>query len=270
MTKRKARISRRRQVARARRGTERPPRAKAAPPAPAKKDDKKRRLTDLWISVGIVAVVIAVIVVAYVLSRRSSPSVTITPTTSGEPTAIVESTSVEEASVGKSWSEPPAMALDLTKDYRAIVKMEKGDFVIDLFEDDAPLTVNNFVFLARQGYYDGVTFHRVLAGFMAQTGDPTGTGTSGPGYTFADEFSPSLRHDAAGIVSMANTGQPGTNGSQFFITFVPTPHLDDKHSVLGKVIEGMDVVNAITLRDPAAVPPPPPGDRILTIEIVEL
>jgi cyclophilin family peptidyl-prolyl cis-trans isomerase len=128
------------------------------------------------------------------------------------------------------------------------------------------MTVENFVNLARAGFYDGTTFHRVISGFMAQGGDPTGTGTGGPGYEFDDEFHPSLRHDAPGILSMANAG-PGTNGSQFFITYGPTPHLDDRHSVFGKVTGGMDVLRSIRERDPQR--DREPGDRIQTIEISE-
>lgn len=158
------------------------------------------------------------------------------------------------------------MALDLTKTYRARMKTDVGEMVLDLYADRAPQTVNNFVFLARQGYYDGVTFHRVIPDFMAQGGDPTGTGTGGPGYTFGDEFHPSLRHDGPGVLSMANAG-PNTNGSQFFITHVATPWLDDKHSVFGRVSEGIEVLMAIPPRDPnqrsaAAV-------RIQAIEILE-
>ncbi|OGO06882.1 MAG: peptidylprolyl isomerase [Chloroflexi bacterium RBG_13_56_8] len=161
------------------------------------------------------------------------------------------------------------MAIDLSKSYEAILKTEKGDVRLALYADKAPQTVNNFVFLARQGFYDNVTFHRVIPDFMAQTGDPTGTGSGGPGYTFADEFDPTLRHDSEGIVSMANTGQSNTNGSQFFILYAPQPHLNDRHSVFGKVIEGMDVIKALTPRNPADNPTAPPGDQILTIEIVE-
>jgi len=130
----------------------------------------------------------------------------------------------------------------------AVLKTDKGDIHVTLFSAEAPLTVANFVNLARRGYFDGLKFHRVIANFMIQGGDPTGTGRGGPGYTFVDEFSSLLRHDAAGILSMANAG-PSTNGSQFFITHCPTPHLDDKHSVFGKVFKGQDVVNAIVQDD---------------------
>ena len=128
------------------------------------------------------------------------------------------------------------------------------------------MTVENFINLARSGFYDGTTFHRVIAGFMAQGGDPTGTGRGGPGYEFGDEFSPDLRHDGPGVLSMANAG-PGTNGSQFFITYGATPHLDDRHSVFGRVVEGMDVLQSIRERDPGS--DRNPGDRIDTIEIEE-
>src|SRR5688500_11229405 len=160
----------------------------------------------------------------------------------------------------------PSGDLDLTRKYRARFKTEKGDIVVELYADRAPRTVENFVNLARAGFYDGTTFHRVITGFMAQGGDPTGTGTGGPGYQFADEFHPSLRHDGAGVLSMANAGA-GTNGSQFFITYGPTPHLDDRHSVFGKVVSGMDVVQGLRERDPQR--DRQPGDRIDTIEIGE-
>ena len=161
---------------------------------------------------------------------------------------------------------PPSGALDTTKSYRARFKTERGEIVADLYADKAPMTVENFVNLARSGFYDGTTFHRVIAGFMAQGGDPTGTGRGGPGYEFGDEFSPDLRHDGPGVLSMANAG-PGTNGSQFFITYGATPHLDDRHSVFGRVVEGMDVLESIRERDPSR--DQDPGDRIDTIEIEE-
>ena len=169
--------------------------------------------------------------------------------------------------VAKQYNSAPAMTIDPSKEYTATFNMEDGsEFTIKLFADKVPNTTNNFVFLARDGYYDGVTFHRVIPGFMAQGGDPTGTGRGGPGYQFADEFHPELRHDKPGILSMANAG-PGTNGSQFFITFVPTPHLDDHHAVFGEVIEGMDIVNAISPRDPMSARTP--GDAVTSITINE-
>jgi cyclophilin family peptidyl-prolyl cis-trans isomerase len=161
---------------------------------------------------------------------------------------------------------PPSGALDTSKTYRARFKTERGEMVAELHAAKAPLTVENFVNLARAGFYDGTTFHRVIPGFMAQGGDPTGTGRGGPGYQFGDEFSPDLRHDGAGVLSMANAG-PGTNGSQFFITYSATPHLDDRHSVFGRVVEGMDVLSSIRERDPGR--DPNPGDRIDAIEIEE-
>src|SRR5215469_9215715 len=137
------------------------------------------------------------------------------------------------------YSSPPEMQIDPKKQYTAIMHTDKGDIQIELFAAQAPRTVNNFVFLARDGFYNGTTFHRVIGGFMAQAGDPTGTGTGGPGYQFADEPGAlALEHSGAGILSMANAGR-NTNGSQFFITFVATPHLNGKHAVFGRVVSGM-------------------------------
>jgi peptidyl-prolyl cis-trans isomerase B (cyclophilin B) len=164
------------------------------------------------------------------------------------------------------YKTPPSMQIDPKKHYSATFKTDAGDFVVDLFADKAPRTVNNFVFLARAGFYNGVTFHRVIRNFMAQGGDPTGTGTGGPGYQFGDEFHPSLRHDGPGVLSMANSG-PNTNGSQFFITHGPTPHLDDRHTVFGKVVQGMENVLAIPERDPGRARVP--GTAIKSIEISE-
>ena len=161
---------------------------------------------------------------------------------------------------------PPVGALDTSQSYTATFKTEKGDFVVELFDDEAPLTVENFVNLSRVGFYDGSTFHRVIAGFMAQGGDPTGTGGGGPGYRIKDEFSPNRLHDGPGVLSMANAG-PNTGSSQFFITFEATPWLDGVHSVFGKVIEGMDIVSSLTVRNPSTATEP--GDEIFTIEITE-
>lgn len=151
--------------------------------------------------------------------------------------------------MAKQWTQSPTMEIDPEKEYTATLHTDQGDMVFQLHAAQAPVTVNNFVFLSRQGFYDDVIFHRVINNFMAQGGDPTGTGTGGPGYRFQDEFHPDLRHDKPGVLSMANAG-PGTNGSQFFITHGPTPHLDDKHSVFGQLIEGEEVLMAIPARDP--------------------
>lgn len=166
----------------------------------------------------------------------------------------------------KEYSNPPTMQIDPLKTYNATIKTDKGDIKVALSADKAPKTVNNFVFLANEGFYNDVIFHRVISNFMTQGGDPTGTGRGGPGYRFEDEFHPDLRHDKPGILSMANAG-PNTNGSQFFITHVPTPHLNDKHSVFGEVIEGMDNLLSIPDRDPMNVNTP--AVKIQTIEITE-
>ncbi len=141
-----------------------------------------------------------------------------------------------------NYSAPPPMTIDTGKQYTATIETEKGIIMLDLFAADAPVTVNNFVFLAREGFYDGSTFHRIIPDFMAQGGDPTGTGTGGPGYKFADEFSKHAH--VAGALSMANSG-PNTNGSQFFITYTPQPHLDRKHSVFGQLALGTKVLKAL-------------------------
>ena len=183
------------------------------------------------------------------------------------PTAAAGDTSAGPSPTAgpQEYDGPPDLVIDTSKDYYATFVTERGEFRLRLFDDLAPRTVNNFVFLARDGFYNGVTFHRVIPGFMAQGGDPTGTGGGSPGYRFDDEFHPDLVH-AAGVISMANSG-PNTNGSQFFITFVPTPHLDGRHAVFGEVVEGMDVVNNISPRDPATAIEA--GDVIYTILIEE-
>ena len=158
------------------------------------------------------------------------------------------------------------MVIDPKKKYSAIFHTSKGDFTIELFADKVPNTVNNFVFLAKDGFYNDTTFHRVIKDFMVQGGDPEGSGRGGPGYKFKDEFHTSLKHSGPGVLSMANAG-PHTNGSQFFITHLATPHLDGKHAVFGKVVKGMDVVNAIPERDPGRARQS--GESLLSIEIVE-
>ena len=159
--------------------------------------------------------------------------------------------------MAKQWNKPPDMVIDPKKKYTATLHTDKGDIVLDLFADKAPRTVNNFVFLARQGFYDGTIFHRVINDFMVQGGDPTGTGRGGPGYRFNDETRNNPNKHERGVLSMANAG-PNTNGSQFFITHVPCPWLDGKHTVFGKVTKGLDVVDAIKQ-----------GDKIVSVTIDE-
>lgn len=188
---------------------------------------------------------------------KPSPTPSPTPGTTPQSTPEVKT---------MKWNSPPKMQIDTKKKYTATIETVKGNLVLELFAKDVPNTVNNFVFLARQGYYDGSTFHRVLLDFMAQGGDPTGTGSGGPGYTFANEIT--AHKHVVGTLSMANTGQPNSNGSQFFITYVPTPWLDGKHSVFGQLIEGMDVLKKLTPRDPSKNPTFE-GDKIIKVTIKE-
>lgn len=209
------------------------------------------------------------------------------PESDAEPAGQPTGSSGGASSGPKQYSAPPPMVIDPSKSYTATIEMEKGgEVVIDLAADKAPKTVNNFVFLAREGYYDGITFHRVIPGFMAQSGDPTGTGGGGPGYRFENEFHTDLRHDSPGVISMANAGirnGEATNGSQFFITYTETSYLDGLnpdgspkdcaargvscHSVFGRVARGMDVLLEISPRDPSTARTP--GDVIKSITIDE-
>jgi peptidylprolyl isomerase/peptidyl-prolyl cis-trans isomerase B (cyclophilin B) len=254
----------------------------------------------MWLWIG--GIVVAVVVVGAILwftvgpgrSSSSEPTATLALDT---PTAVspVPTTPVVESRAGEvamptnpierngMYAGPPEMQIDPEKQYIATLETEKGDIVVELLADKVPNTVNNFVFLAREGYFDNTTFHRVLADFMAQGGDPTGTGAGGPGYRFADEFHPDLRHDRPGTLSMANSGA-NTNGSQYFITYVATPWLDaydengdlkdcqrpdvSCHAVFGRVSEGMNVLESLTLRDPTANPSFS-GDLIRAIRITE-
>jgi peptidyl-prolyl cis-trans isomerase B (cyclophilin B) len=158
----------------------------------------------------------------------------------------------------KQWNAPPSMAIDPKKKYQARIQTARGAITVELHVQHAPKTVNNFVFLAGEGFYDGIMFHRVIPDFMIQTGDPTGTGRGGPGYRFEDETKGNPARHETGVISMANAG-PNTNGSQFFITHAPQPHLDGKHTVFGKVVDGQDVVNAIRQ-----------GDQLTKVEIDEV
>ena len=159
--------------------------------------------------------------------------------------------------MAQQWNSPPAMQIDTAKNYQITMETNKGTIEIEMFTKDAPKTVNNFVFLTKEGFYDGVPFPRVISNFMIQGGDPTGSGRGGPGYRFEDEFAGNPNKHGTGFLSMANAG-PNTNGSQFFVTHAPQPHLDGKHTVFGKVISGMEVVNAIRQ-----------GDKMVTVTVTE-
>lgn len=213
--------------------------------------------TTWWMIGGAIAIVVLLVIVLVVVLKPGG----------GDGAASTNpDMPADPAERNGMYTEPPPMTIDPAKQYIATIETEKGDIVVELFADKAPNTVNNFVFLAREGFYDNTTFHRVIADFMAQAGDPTGTGMGGPGYQFADEFDPDLTHDGPGVLSMANSG-PNTNGSQFFITFVETPWLDGMHTVFGKVIEGLDVLFSLDLRDPQTASEP--GNLIKTIRIEE-
>lgn len=178
--------------------------------------------------------------------------------------AVIKLTELEK----KQFTYCPPMAIDMIKQYTATVKTTKGDIVIELYADKAPLAVNSFIFLARNGWFNGVTFHRVIPGFVAQAGDPSGTGYGGPGYAFKNEIAPGLKFDREGVVGMASAG-PDSNGSQFFITLGPAPNLDGSYTIFGQVISGMDVVKSLTPRDTSKTTDLPPGDVITSVTIIE-
>ena len=166
----------------------------------------------------------------------------------------------------KQFKSCPAFNIDPSKQYIATIHTDKGDILIQLFPDKAPLAVNSFVFLAQNGWYNGVTFHRVIPGFVAQAGDPSGTGNGGPGYVFNDETDNGLQFDKPGVVGMANSG-PNTNGSQFFITYAPQPSLNGRYTIFGQVLQGMNVVESLTPRDASQNPGAAPGDQIISVTI---
>ncbi|MBK9054927.1 MAG: peptidylprolyl isomerase [Chloroflexi bacterium] len=173
---------------------------------------------------------------------------------------------IPPASRNDYYSAPPETIIDTDNCYEAVISTAKGEMRLRLFEQVAPITVNNFVFLASQGFYDGTEFHRVMDNFMAQGGDPTGTGSGGPGYAFVDEVDPEVLFDRRGLLAMANSG-PATNGSQFFITFTTTDWLNGLHTIFGELIEGDDVLSAITIRTPEE--PLVPADIMELVEIFE-
>jgi len=172
------------------------------------------------------------------------------------------------ALIERQFSACPPMTIDPLKQYLATLHTASGEVVIQLYADKAPFTVNNFVFLALQGWYDGITFHRVLPGSIAQSGDPSGTGMGNPGYLFGDEIDPSLRFDRPGVVAMVNAGA-GTNGSLFFITFGPAPQLNGGYTIFGQVLQGMEVLAQLSARDPQPGIPLPPGDELIRVTIEE-
>lgn len=231
--------------------------------------DVTRRRTDNWLVVRIRLALLclgALIIAALAIACSGSSS-------SERPSSqqLTASTSVptppSAASTPKRYSSPPPVTIDPAKTYTATIKTAKGDIVIRLRPDLAPNHVNSFVFLAREGFYNGVTFHRVIPGFVAQAGDPTGTGSGGPGYVLKSEFS-SVPYDR-GIVGAARTADPNSAGSQFYITYARATNLDGQYTVFGEVIQGMDVADNLTPRDPSRTPNAPPGDTIITIEIKE-
>jgi peptidylprolyl isomerase len=224
----------------------------------------KRKLYTRIITIGIIILAAAVVVwLAMVSYKQAKLAALPTPT----PQIPTQGGATPELVGTKQYSAAPPMLIDVTRQYFATVKMAKGgEFVIQLYPDKAPITVNSFVFLARQGYFDGTTFHRVLEGFMAQGGDPTGTGSGGPGYSFVNEAN-DLTFDKAGVVAMANAGRD-TNGSQFFIMFGPYSLNESDYTIFGQVTSGMDVVNGITRRDPDQNPTFT-GDMIESITITE-
>jgi cyclophilin family peptidyl-prolyl cis-trans isomerase len=232
------------------------------------KNSKKPQAVSYSIQVIIALVLVGMFIVAFALFKyvQNNPNPTEIAQESAPAAEIVKEPAQGNTTL-KQYDAAPAMTIDLNKKYFATFQMAKGgEFKVQLFPDKAPITVNSFVFLARDGFFDGVTFHRVLEDFMAQGGDPTGTGMSGPGYEFVNEDS-DLTFDKPGVVAMANAGRD-TNGSQFFITFLETPQLNGGYTIFGQVVEGMDVVNGITRRDPNTNPDFL-GDAIKTIVITE-
>ena len=232
--------------------------------------------THLWRVAALVTVVALLAACAMPSVPGTAPAAEAPASEATEPAAAEEAAAPASTGAASAldpnerdgmYASAPEMTIDPSKFYYATIATEQGDIKVQLFADRAPMTVNNFVFLAREGFYDNTTFHRVLADFMAQAGDPTGTGMGGPGYNFADEFWPGATFDRRGLLAMANAG-PGTNGSQFFITFAPTPWLDGNHTIFGEVIEGDDVLGKITLRDPQGGATEP-GDLIKSITIEE-
>ncbi|MFC1915126.1 peptidylprolyl isomerase [Chloroflexota bacterium] len=216
-----------------------------------------------WIAI----IILLLVTLSAVSCGEAAPTPAPTPAPAPAPTPAQPPEPPSEPVVKpepKTYSEPPSMIIDTSKKYTAFIETEKGTLVLELFARDVPVTVNNFVFLANEGFYDGSTFHRVIPGFMVQGGDPTGTGMGNAGYKFDDEFTEHTHE--TGALSMANSG-PNTNSCQFFITYAPQHGLDGKHTVFGQLIEGMDVLERLTPRDPNQNPQFE-GDKIIRIYMV--
>jgi peptidylprolyl isomerase len=219
---------------------------------------RQMRQRNQYIAFGVLGVVVLALILWIIFQPKNPPANAAANPATGQ---------CGTADATMQFSSAPAMQIDKTKKYFATVKMAKGgEFVIQLYPDKAPITVNSFVFLAKKGFYNGSTFHRVLEGFMAQGGDPTGSGNGGPGYSFVNETN-DLQFDKAGVVAMANAGLD-TNGSQFFIMFGPYGLSESEYTIFGQVTSGQDVVNSLTRRDPEQQPTFC-GDTIESITITE-
>jgi peptidylprolyl isomerase len=261
----------------------RPPRPKPpAPPAPASSMPGIISAAVVLLVLGIVGGLLvsragqpsgqATAGTADAFSSAAVPTVPAAPTVSSEAptTAPVVNVETQPTAATYTYSAAPPMAIDPAKKYTATIETPRGNIVINLRPDIAPQTVNNFVFLARQNFYNGLTWHRVLPGFMAQGGDPAGDGTGGPGYSIPAEFTSQILYDRPGIVAMARSSDPDSAGSQFFITTAPAPSLNEAYTIFGEVTEGQDIVNGIPLRDPSnPADTATPGEAILGITITE-
>jgi cyclophilin family peptidyl-prolyl cis-trans isomerase len=232
---------------------------KAAEAEARRKAGQRRKVYTILGVVGLLVIVIAILAIL-----RTNLDTSATETAGTVVEGSRELAALDPAERNGYFDNAPGMVIDTDANYEAVIKTAKGDIRLKLFADQAPQTVNNFVFLANQGYYDGTTFHRVLENFMAQAGDPSGTGAGDPGYAFADETDNGLKFDRPGLLAMANSG-PNTNGSQFFITYEPTPWLDGNHTIFGELIDGADVLDSLNLRDPQT--DREPGDLIEQIII---
>ncbi|HEU4323247.1 MAG TPA: peptidylprolyl isomerase [Roseiflexaceae bacterium] len=245
--------------------TQPPRQRKAAPPPPEKSS------LPAIISAGVVVLVLVALLVVLLTNQPGSQPTAAQPTAdplAPVPTAAVGQPSPVATGPKKTYSAAPPMTIDATKSYTATITTPRGDIVIKLRPDLAPQTVNSFIFLAREGFFDGLTWHRVIPGFVAQGGDPEGTGGGGPGYNVPAEFTDKVLFDRPGLLAMARRGDDiNSNGSQFFITLAPTESLNNQYTLFGEVIEGMDVVNGIPERDPDAASTP--GEQMLKVTIQE-